>query len=167
MRFLRFNAGHVERAMKQLGSVLAWRAKVRIAAQPASAMRGMRAGIPVCVMDAVGHVGQRLFFAAAERYVKREVDHVVQEVGVAKMFEYMLYDVDGPRIKGVDVVVDFTGFSAKNIDLYGLKIGVSTYLNYYPDVFHRILLINYPKFLYGGKFGFFSVHTKCVFQGFG
>lgn len=164
LRFLRFNSLQIDRTAKQLRSVLAWRAKSKISEQPVTVIRGMAAGIPVCIMDAVGRVGQRLFFASAEKYVKQDVDRRIQEIAVAKMFEHMLYDVDGPQVTGVDVVVDFMGFSTKNIDIFGLKTGVSTYLNYYPDIFHRIFLINYPKFLYGGKFHYMlnaalSYHT--------
>lgn len=150
LRLLRFNGLSAERAACQLRSTLAWRAKSRIAEQPCGTMHGMAAGIPLSLLEPVGEGGARLFFAAAEQYVKRDADRAVQEVGVARMFEYMLYDVDGPRAKRCNVVVDFTGFSVKNVDLIGMKTSVTTYLDYYPDVFHKILLINYPKFLYGG-----------------
>lgn len=150
LRLLRFNGLSAEQAASQLRSTLSWRAKSRIAEQPCDTMRGMAAGIPLTLLEPVGEEGARLFFVAAEQYVKKNADHDVQEVGVARMFEHMLYDVDGPRAKRCEVVVDLTGFSVKNVDLVSMKTGVSTYLDFYPDVFHKILLINYPKFLYGG-----------------
>lgn len=156
LRLLRFNSLSPARTLRQLRAILEWRATARIAEEPHDAMRGMAAGIPTTLLPPVGKGGARLFFAPAEKYEKKGVQRAAQEVGVARMFEYMLYDVDGPQAERCAVVVDFTGFSAKNMDLAGIKTGVYTYINYYPDVFHAILLVNYPKFLYGGKSGAYA-----------
>lgn len=153
LRFLRFNTLNVEKSLQQMRNALAWRAKSRIAELGTDAFHGMEAGIPVARIGDVTADGDGLFYAPAECYDKKRVDHKAQEVGIARMFEHMLYSGDGPKLRRGTVVVDFEGFSVRNVDLAGLRAGVTVYTSYYPDVFQKVLLINYPKFLYGGKFG--------------
>lgn len=159
LRLLRFNALSVERSLRQLRATLDWRAQYKIAEQPVTIMQGPRAGIPLVLLDAHGVNGESLFFTSADRYVKRNVDHRIQSVAVAKMFDHMIYSLQGPRVKRGVVVVDFTGFSMKNVDIFGLKNGVSTYVAHYPDIFYRILMVNYPRFMYSGKF-----RPPCLFD---
>lgn len=103
--------------------------------------------------------GETLFFGVAGSYDKRSVDRDVQKVAIDKMFDYILYDRDGPMASRCTVVVDFTDFGLSNVDLVGVKLGIVTYLSYFPDIFNCVLLVNYPRLLYGGKL----LHNGFVF----
>lgn len=148
LRFLRYNALHVENTVKQLEETLQWRGAKKIAEQSDDVLYGMDAGIPVAQLGKVKENGDGLFFSLAEGYDKKGVNHKIQQVAAARMFERIVY-AEGVCVKRGTVVIDFSEFSVKNVDLYGLKNGVSTYVKHYPDVFHKILLINYPRFMYG------------------
>lgn len=151
LRFLRYNALNPNKALKQLENVLDWRAKSQIGTTVPDVMHGLPAGVPIVQLTDATEQGDALFFAAAEQYQKKAVDHKIQQVAVARLFEHMLYEKTGPRLKRGCVVVDFTGFGVRHVDMHGLHAGVVTYLSYYPDVFAKILLLNYPKLLYGSK----------------
>ena len=149
LRLLRYNSLNVEKAEKQLESIFQWRASNRIAEVSEEAIHGPKVGIPVVKVGNVTENGSALIFSSAEGYCKKAVDHALQEVGVAKMFDQILYGQGEKRVKYCTVLIDFTNFSMKNIDLYGMKSGITTYLSYYPDIFDKIILIHYPKFIYG------------------
>lgn len=152
LRFLQFNDLDVDKTIRQLQSTLAWRAQTKISCADLSVIRGSASGIPLARIGNTTENGDTLFFAPAECYDKSLIDRAVQKIGVARMFEHMLYDSGGPRAKRGTVVVDFSGFGTKHVDISGLRTGVATYVNYYPEVFQRVLLINYPRLLFGGKF---------------
>lgn len=152
LRFLRYNGLNVEITVRQVGEVISWRTKVTISSMVVDVMYGKEAGIPIVQLGKITKQGDGLFFCAAELYEKKDVVRKTQEIGVIKMFEYLLYEMCIPRVKRVTAVIDFTGFGVKHIDLTALRMGISVYTNYYPDVFHRVFLVNYPKILYGGKF---------------
>lgn len=153
IRLLRCNNLSIEKSLKQLCATLEYRATSAVAQLPVEKMQGRSTGIPVALLETKSKdKGTRLFYTAAADYIKKDVDHKIQEVGVAKMFEYMMYDSNGPQVKKAVVVVDFTGFGVRNVDLVATKNGVGIYTRHYPDMFHKILLINYPKLIYGGTF---------------
>lgn len=151
LRFLRFNDFDLDKTIRQLQSTLTWRAQTSISSTDLSVIRGSASGIPLARIGNTTENGDTLFFAAAECYDRSRIDRAVQKVGVARMFEHMLYDSGGPRAKRGTVVVDFSGFGTRHVDISGLRTGVATYMNYYPEVFEKVLLTNYPKLLYGGK----------------
>lgn len=159
LRFLRYNALSTDNAQRQVRSVLEWRAEHGIAAESPQVMYGVDAGIPVTRLSGPTPDGDLLFFCAAEMYSRCDVDHAKQGVALARLFDLLLYDVDGPRAKRGSVVIDFTNMSARNVDLVGLRLGVLLYTSYYPDLFLKILFFNYPKFIYGGT----SFSPLCTF----
>lgn len=149
-RILQFNNFDVERANKQLHSTLHWRSSSAISSKHVDLMYGLPAGIPISVVAT--HHDHVLTVAIAEKYLKSMVDHSHQQLAVSRMLEYFVYDRDGPRTSKVTVVVDFTNFAFRHVDITGLKNGISIYMNHYPEVIHKVFLVNYPKFLYGGMF---------------
>lgn len=167
LRFLRYNALSVEKSQEQFGKTLQWRSQGSVSTLPLEVMRGCDAGLPLCILYGPTESGDMLFFSLAEAYIRKEIDHAKQAVAIGKMFDHLLYDKDGPRGKRGSIVIDFTNMSVKNVDLIGLRAGIMIYLNYFPDLFYKILFINYPKFIYGGKstrniFSVFHPIPRCT-----
>lgn len=156
LRFLRYNGLNVERAEGQLRQTVDWRRSSGIATVGVTRMHGHTVGLPILTLGEPRSSGDMLFFSLAEAYVRRVVDHTQQQLGVAKMFDFLLYDTPGPHVRRASVVVDFTNLSMRNVDLAGLRAGIIIYMSYFPDVFHQILFINYPKFIYGGMSASFA-----------
>lgn len=160
LRFLRYNALSVEKAQHQMETALKWRADFRVASLSTDVVHGAEVGIPITFLSTNKETDDALLLCLAESYVRREVNHAKQETGAAKLFDYMLYDVNGPRARRGSLVVDCTNLSYRNVDVVALKNGIFLYLNYFPDIFNKILIINYPKFMHGGKFCSFFVLTR-------
>lgn len=151
IRFLRYNVLSVEKAHRQVISTLNWRTNSLISTLSPNVMLGNEVCLPMAHLSTDPLTGDVLLFSLAEGYERKKVNHAKQETGIAKLFEHLLYDADGPRASRSSVVVDCTNLSVRNVDLVALKKGIFLYTNYFPDVFYKILLINYPKFVYGGK----------------
>lgn len=151
MRFLRYNVLSVEKAHRQILATLKWRTNSLVSTLSPNVMLGTEVCIPIAHLSTVPATGDVLLFSLGEAYERKQVNHPKQETGIAKLFEHLLYDASGPHAKRSSVVVDCTNLSVRNVDLIGLKKGIFLYTNYFPDVFYKILLINYPKFVYGGK----------------
>ena len=149
-RILQFNNFDVERANKQLHNTLHWRSSSAISSKNIDLIYGLTAGIPVSIVTT--HHDHVFTIAIAERYLKSKVDHSHQQLAVSRMLEHFVYDRDGPRTSKVTIVVDFTDFTFRHVDIIGLKNGISIYMNHYPEVIHKVFLVNYPRLLYGGMF---------------
>lgn len=145
LRFLRFNSLDVAKASAHIQAMLRWRVESRPTLIPADCVHGLRAGMPVARLRAVGAGGELLFFAAAARYVRKAAVGVEQLRATTRMFEDVVH-ADG--CGRAAAVVDFSAFGARHVDVVGLKRGVSLYVDYYPEAFYKVLLVNYPKLLY-------------------
>lgn len=149
LRFLRYQALAVDKAAAHVTKVGKWRADTRPWALPVEALRGAEAGLPMLEVGVRGRDGEVLMFGAARAYVKAEVVHARQEEAIMRMFEGVFYREDGPRGRAGVLVIDFYDLSYRNVDLVGTKNGIQLFLGYYPEMFRKILLINYPKWIYG------------------
>lgn len=112
---------------------------------------GAAAGIPILQVDAVGTDGEVLLYSPAKLYVKQEVDHPSQEIAIKTFFEQLLYAEGGPRGRSGVVVLDFQDMCMRNVDLVATKNGIRIFTDFYPDVFKKVLIVNYAKWLYGSK----------------
>lgn len=150
LRFLRYNALSVDKAYTQMQAAIRWRVKTDVASLSNDVFGGTEVGIPIVqITPKPNDDGDVLYVSLGEAYVKREIVHPKQEIGVGKLFDYILYDVSGPMAKNGFIVLDFTNLSIQNIDLVSLKNGCLIFLNYFPDIFRKILLVNYHRVIYG------------------
>lgn len=156
LRVLRYNLLNVSKASLQIKQTLEWRVTENVSMKSLDVLNGAIIGLPAAKMCLSKKNDQLLVICIAEAYVRREVDHEKQFVGVAKLFDHFFYDEQGPLAKSVTAVVDFTNMSAKNVDLIGMKNGINIYMNHFPEVFHKIFLLNYPRFIHGGTFLYMS-----------
>lgn len=150
LRVLRYNSLDVEKAGIQIRRTLEWRASMELCAKSTDVMMEPSAGlsvVPICVGKRPGDI---LMFSPARAYIRRNIDYEKQRIGIAKMFDHIVYDETGPQACRVTVVVDFSDMCVKNVDIFGLRNGINIYLNHFPDLFDRVLLLNYPKFIHGG-----------------
>lgn len=149
LRFLRYNSLSIDKARNQMLETMKWRAITNVGSLPNDVMYGKQAGIPLVQLTEPTEQGSVLFFSAGEAYSRRDVDYSKQETGAAKMFDFILYDDNGPRARDCSIIVDFSNLCMNNIDVYATKTGVLLYLKYFPDIFQKIMLVNYPKLIYG------------------
>lgn len=149
LRFLRYNVLNVEKARVQMEEALKWRRTSMVASLSEDVIRGFEVGIPIAQLTDKNKDGEVLYVCISEGYMKQRVDHEKQKVGGGKMFDLILYDVKGPRADRGSIVIDFSNIGVSHIDLTALKNGVVLYLNYFPEVFNKIMFINYPRIIYG------------------
>lgn len=114
-------------------------------------MTGAAAGIPVLRLEGRGRDGEVLLYSPARFYIKADVDHAAQEVAVKTLFENMMYMKNGPLALSSVMVLDFEAMSLRNVDLIATKNGIRVFADYYPELFKKILVINYPRWLHGSK----------------
>lgn len=151
LRVLRYNLLNVARASVQVGRTLEWRCVDRVCAKSLDVLDGASVGLPTAPVRFCKRGRELLVVCISEAYVRRDVDHQKQSVGIAKIFDHLFYDRDGPLAKKVTAVVDFTNMSTKNVDLVGMRNGINVYMSHFPEIFHRVFLLNYPRFIHGGK----------------
>ena len=158
MRLLRHHALNVSRAERHLHRIIEWRASSKIAEVLPEVRCAPGCGLPVVEIavspdsdanTAGGGGNSLLCFSAGDQYLKSSLVREVQIPAIDKMFDYVAFDPCGPQAQRCTIVVDFHGFSTKNIDMNGMRIGIAAYLNYFPDVLTRVLLVNYPTIVYG------------------
>lgn len=107
------------------------------------------------LMDGRGSDGEVLLYSPVRFYVKGQVDHASQKTAVKTFFEHMVYMKEGPLALSSIAVLDFKGMSMKNVDLVATKNGIRVFVDYYPELFKKIFVINYPSWLHGSKFSCF------------
>lgn len=152
LRVLRYNLLNVEKSVTQIKESLEWRMTVAPCSKSMDVLTGATVGLPIAQVCEGKQSGDVLLFSLAEAYIRRDVDHEKQRVGIAKMFDYIVYDNSGLQANRVTVVIDFTNMSSKNVDLLGTRNGIHIYLSHFPDLFDQIFLLNYPRFVHGGEF---------------
>lgn len=156
LRFLRYQTLNVDKAAAHIERVARWRAEERPWTLPASAMCGPRAGLPMLELGIRGMDAEILMYGLAKHYVKAEVDHAAQQEAIKVMFEQLFYVPTGSLGRSGVLIVDFNELSMRNVDLVATKNGIRIFLNYYPEMFKKIMLINYPKWIYGSTYPLFS-----------
>lgn len=154
LRFLRFHCLSVDAALAQMLRVAAWRRDDRPWERPVKAMVGPAAGIPALRVGATGSDGEALLYSPAKFYIKQEIDHAKQDVAIKTFFEQLLYAEGGPRCRAGVIVLDFQDMHMRNVDLLATKNGIRIFTDYYPEIFKKILVVNYAKWLYGSKLRF-------------
>lgn len=128
-------------------------------------MMGPAAGITALRVGAVGDDGEALLYSPVKFYIKQDIDHAVQDVAIKTFFEQLLYAEGGPRCTAGVIVLDFQDMAMRNVDLVATKNGIHTFSEYYPEIFKKILVVNYAKWLYGSRlrcmannaFGFINI----------
>lgn len=149
LRFLRFNNLSVDKAFTQMEQAIRWRGTTQVASLSKDVYYGSEVGIPISQLTSKPNdKGELLYISLGEAYLRREINHAKQDIGVAKLFDQILYDPNGPMAKSGFIVLDFQNIGMNNIDLVSLKNGLIIYLNYFPDVFNKIILFNYPRLIY-------------------
>lgn len=115
-------------------------------------MRGPAAGLPLLLLDARGSDGDVLLYSPTQFYIKSEVDHASQEIAVKTLFENIVYMKEGPLALSSVAVLDFEGMSVRNVDLRATRNGIRIFTDYYPELFKKIFVINFPRWLHKSKF---------------
>lgn len=149
LRFLRFNGLNVDKSAVQMEEALKWRGRSMVATLSEDIIKGMQVGLPIAQLTEPNEQGDVLYVCLSDAYIKAQVDHEQQETAVGKMFDIILYSPNGPQAKQGFIVVDFTNLGWNNIDLIGVKNGIIIFLNYFPDVFGKIMFVNYPRIVHG------------------
>lgn len=163
LRVLRYNLLNVSKAGLQIRRTFEWRAIENVSMKPLDVLNGATIGLPAAKVTFCEKKDEIVVICITEAYVRREVDHEKQTLGFTKLLDHFFYDKQGPRAKRVTAVADFTNLSAKNVDLIAMKNGISVYMNHFPDIFHKIFLMNYPRFIHGGKF-FIFIFICCFLK---
>lgn len=151
LRFLRYHLLNVDKAQEHIMRVAKWRLTECPWEKSLSCVKGKQNGIPILEADIRGKNNEILIYLPAKRYVKAEVDHHAQELAIQTFFEHCAYAEDGYRASCAVLLFDFTDMLMKNVDLTASRYAIKIFLDYYPEAFHRIFLVNYPKWLYGSK----------------
>lgn len=153
LRFLRYNSRDLEKTAGQFRKFLHWRAEKHVYNYTDDDLLGRAAGLPIYIHPEVGtasddaNVGScGLIFTSARHYVKKEVVSDAHEVGVIRVFEKLFFDL---KATSAVTIVDFSGVTISQCDIYRMKTDIAIFLNYYPETFRKFLFINYPKFIHG------------------
>lgn len=149
LRFLRYNVLNVDKSAVQMEGALKWRRQSMVATLSEDVMKGLQVGIPIAQVTDCNEQGEALYICVSSAYAKAQVDHEKQTTATGKMFDFIMYDLNGPQVKHGFIIVDFTDVGLSNIDLIAVKNGIVVFLNYYPDVFRKIIFFNYPRIVYG------------------
>lgn len=154
LRFLRFHLLQEAAALEHARRVAAWRAADRPWERPLKAMSGPAAGLPVLPLHPPGRNGDVLVYSPARAYVRAQVNHAAQEEAVKTFFESLFYAQGAQKSLSAVVVLDFHGMSMSNVDLVGTKNGIRIFADFYPDVFSKVLVVNYARWLHGSKLSY-------------
>lgn len=157
LRFLRFHLLNVPKAENHILRVCCWRTSTRPWTLPLRVLRGRAVGLPLCHPSGRGREKEVLIFLPASQYVRADVDHAKQQVAVKAFFEFCAYADDGLRASAAVLLIDFGDLQMRNVDLASARYSIKLFMDYYPEVFCKILFINYPKWFYGSKFYIFFI----------
>lgn len=166
LHFLHASGDDPVKAERLFRQALQWRAEQQLERAPANIFMTSGVHMPVCACgDGLGSTGEVLTYTAAGLLAK-PLDLQLLEKAIGVWFDRLLYtpQPEGYQASSVFAVVDFKGFSVSQVDIHALKLGILSYMRYYPGIFRRICLVNYPVAIYGSMFCFDFVRIfVCLF----
>ena len=162
LRFLRYHLLDIPNATEHFLRVINWRKNKKPWNFPTSTMDGGPSGCPIIFIKGHGRHDEMILYVAASMYDKSLVDHNVQQDAMITMFEHCAYAADGRLASAGILLLDLGDMMLKNVDLTAMRNGINLFFEYYPEVFSRIILINYPRWTHSSKFIVINILVTCL-----